>query len=144
MEYENIITEKRGKVFILTLNRPSKRNALSSAMWAEMIDAIKGFEADPELRVMILAGNGPAFSGGADIKEQAAGTWGPPEGHRAPCTPTVPSVHAQRAVVTQRKASCVPRGVEFETPLVFLFPRRTDVEQVAHRRIPYQATVVVR
>ena len=31
----------------------------------------------------------------------------------------VPSVYAQRAVVTQRNASCVPMGVEFETPLVF-------------------------
>jgi enoyl-CoA hydratase len=57
----------------LTLNRPKARNAISAAM-AETIERLVGeVEADREIRVGIVAANGPAFCAGADLKEVAAG-----------------------------------------------------------------------
>jgi len=57
----------------LTLNRPKARNAISAAM-AETIERLVGeVEADREIRVGIVAANGPSFCAGADLKEVAAG-----------------------------------------------------------------------
>jgi serine/threonine protein kinase len=84
---------------------------------------VKGFREAPEVPSAPVS-EGPRPTPPSIVLDvrRPISRWGLLAGHRAPCTPTVPSVHAQRAVVTQRKASCVPRGVEFETPLVFLFP----------------------
>lgn len=80
MKYETILTEQRDRVFILTLNRVRQRNAVSSQMWAEMIDALEYFEGNDDLWVLVVTNNGPAFCAGADIKELAANTWHAPEG----------------------------------------------------------------
>jgi enoyl-CoA hydratase len=57
----------------MTLNRPDKRNALSSQVRAELVDCLKEFEADKLVRVVILTGAGPAFCGGFDLKEFESG-----------------------------------------------------------------------
>ena len=57
----------------LTLNRPKARNAINAEM-AETIERLVGeVEADREIRVGIVAANGPSFCAGADLKEVAAG-----------------------------------------------------------------------
>ena len=61
MQYQNILTEERDGVFIVTLNRPQARNAINSAIWAELCDAFSGFEQNPGLKVAIITNNGPAF-----------------------------------------------------------------------------------
>ncbi len=81
MSYEHILTEEKGRIFVLTMNRVRQRNALSSQMWAEMVDALEYFEKNDDLWVMVLSNNGPSFCAGADIKELATNTWLPPEGH---------------------------------------------------------------
>lgn len=53
----------------LTLNAPHKRNALSVAMLTALTDAFLSAGQDPEVRVIVLAANGPAFSAGHDLKE---------------------------------------------------------------------------
>lgn len=54
---------------VLTLNRPEALNALSSALRRAMCDAMEDFSADPAVRVVILTGNGRAFSAGLDLKD---------------------------------------------------------------------------
>lgn len=54
-------------VRILTLNDPDRRNALSPALQAELGDAVDAVRADATARVLVVAGNGPAFSAGADL-----------------------------------------------------------------------------
>jgi enoyl-CoA hydratase/carnithine racemase len=51
------------------LNRPEKSNALNSALLEELLAKLKEIEASPGLRVVVLAGNGKSFCGGADINE---------------------------------------------------------------------------
>jgi len=53
----------------LTLNRPASRNALSMAMMAALIEALDAADADPAVKVVVIAAEGPAFCAGHDLKE---------------------------------------------------------------------------
>jgi enoyl-CoA hydratase len=72
LSYETILTEQRGAVTLITLNRPQALNALNSAVLEELIDAFAAFEGDRGQRCAVLTGAGDkAFAAGADIKEMA-------------------------------------------------------------------------
>jgi enoyl-CoA hydratase/carnithine racemase len=66
--YEHLVIHE-GAVATVTMNRPEKRNALSLAMMHELIAALRELAAQPQTRVIILAGNGPVFSAGHDLSE---------------------------------------------------------------------------
>jgi enoyl-CoA hydratase len=66
-EYRDILTIKRQRHGIVQLNRPEKMNALSHNLRAELFDALKDFEADPDVKVIIIRGSGRAFSAGYDL-----------------------------------------------------------------------------
>ena len=68
--YETITIERRGKVAILTINRPDKLNALSSKVHLEGVAALDELRRDDDIRVLIITGSGEkAFIAGADISE---------------------------------------------------------------------------
>ncbi len=69
--YETILFEKQGHRANLTINRPDKRNALTGQTIRELVRAFEDCKADPEIRVVVLAGAGDkAFCAGADLSEQ--------------------------------------------------------------------------
>ncbi len=72
MEYETIIVEVRGKVGLVTLNRPKALNALNSRVLGEVLAALKALEADRDIGATVLTGSEKAFAAGADIKEMQA------------------------------------------------------------------------
>ncbi|MFB9978841.1 enoyl-CoA hydratase [Mesorhizobium kowhaii] len=72
MAYETIITETRGKVGLITLNRPQALNALNSQILAELVAAVNGFGADAGIGATVITGSEKAFAAGADIKEMQA------------------------------------------------------------------------
>src|SRR5881227_3703514 len=65
------IVERDGPVVTLTMNRPEKRNALSSDMLVGLADGFSYVDEEPEVRVAILTGAGGHFSSGADLKAMA-------------------------------------------------------------------------
>jgi enoyl-CoA hydratase len=67
MPYENILTETRGRVALVTLNRPKQLNALNDALMTELGDALLAFDADENIGAIVLTGNDKAFAAGADI-----------------------------------------------------------------------------
>ena len=67
-----VVAEVRGGVATLTLNRPHKRNALSSGLVAALLRALVRAAADQSARVVALQGAGPDFCAGADLSEIAA------------------------------------------------------------------------
>ena len=71
MSYENIIVETRGKVGLITLNRPKAMNALNDKLIDEISAALDGFEADPNIGCMVVTGSDKAFAAGADIGAMA-------------------------------------------------------------------------
>ncbi len=71
MTYENILVETRGRVGLITFNRPQALNALCDALVRELGTALDTFEADAEIGAIVITGSEKAFAAGADIKEMA-------------------------------------------------------------------------
>ncbi|QRZ61687.1 enoyl-CoA hydratase [Rothia sp. ZJ932] len=69
--YENILVETRGRVGVITLNRPKSLNALNEASMREVVAAAREFDSSTEIGAIVLAGSEKAFAAGADIKEMA-------------------------------------------------------------------------
>ena len=71
MPYEMILAEARGKVGLVTLNRPQAMNALNNQLMRELMDALEAFDKNDAIGAMVITGNEKAFAAGADIKEMA-------------------------------------------------------------------------
>ena len=67
MAYENIIVETRGRVGLITLNRPKALNALNDALIDELGLALDKFEEDEAIGAIVITGSEKAFAAGADI-----------------------------------------------------------------------------
>ncbi|MBI2287558.1 MAG: enoyl-CoA hydratase/isomerase family protein [Chloroflexi bacterium] len=85
MAYENLIYDKKGKVVIITMNRPDALNAMNYELTDELVDAFQKANDDTDINVIVLTGAGRAFQVGADMKVAAqikpgesprAGGWG--------------------------------------------------------------------
>ncbi len=75
MAYETILVEVKGKVGVITLNRPQALNALNGQLVSEVNAAIDGFERDAGIGCMVITGLEKAFAAGADIKEMQSRTF---------------------------------------------------------------------
>ena len=64
-----VITSEKDAVLFVTLNRPERRNPLSSDMIAALSEAIASGNASPDIRVIVIKATGPAFSAGHDLRE---------------------------------------------------------------------------
>ncbi|ANQ83928.1 enoyl-CoA hydratase [Azoarcus olearius] len=71
MSFENILTETRGRVGLITLNRPKALNALNDALVDEVGQALDAFEADENIGAIVITGSEKAFAAGADIGAMA-------------------------------------------------------------------------
>jgi enoyl-CoA hydratase/carnithine racemase len=70
-EYRHIVFEVNSSIAYITMNRPTKRNALSLEHMQELIHCFKSIAEDKGVSVVILKGNGPAFCAGHDLSEMA-------------------------------------------------------------------------
>ena len=66
-----LLTETRGRVRLLTLNRPEKRNALNNALVGAIVEGLRAADAEPDVAAVVIAAAGPGFSAGADLGERA-------------------------------------------------------------------------
>lgn len=69
-----ILTKKRGRVALITLNRPEALNALNNDTMLEVTHAVQEFDADGEVGAIVITGSDKAFAAGADIKEMSSKT----------------------------------------------------------------------
>jgi enoyl-CoA hydratase len=69
MAFETILVETRGRVGLITLNRPKALNALNSQVLTELIEALAGLDGDADVGAIVITGSEKAFAAGADIKE---------------------------------------------------------------------------
>ena len=67
MEFQNILVETRGRVGLVTLNRPKALNALNDQLMDELGAALLGFDGDEGIGAMVITGSERAFAAGADI-----------------------------------------------------------------------------
>ena len=68
-----VLTEQRGRVLLITLNRPEAMNAINAALSTGLWDAVQRLNDDPGLTAGVLAGNGRGFCAGMDLKAFARG-----------------------------------------------------------------------
>jgi enoyl-CoA hydratase len=69
MAYTTILVDTRGKVGLITLNRPKALNALNSTVLEEIVHAARAFDASAGIGAIVITGSEKAFAAGADIKE---------------------------------------------------------------------------
>ncbi|HML80520.1 MAG TPA: enoyl-CoA hydratase [Thiomonas arsenitoxydans] len=70
-----VLTETRGHVGLITLNRPKQLNALNDALMDALGAALRAFDADPAIGCMVVTGSDKAFAAGADITAMAKKTF---------------------------------------------------------------------
>lgn len=97
-----LLTEQRGAVLVLTMNRPHALNALNVELEAALWSALDAAEADPATRAVVLCGAGRAFSAGADLKERA---------HDGP-------LDVDRVIEDFRRHSTFMKVLEMDTPVI--------------------------
>jgi enoyl-CoA hydratase len=74
-EAQTILVERRGRVGLITLNRPKALNALNTQVMREVVAAAQELDADAGIGAIVLTGSERAFAAGADIKEMAPKTY---------------------------------------------------------------------
>ena len=67
----SILVERRGRVGLITLNRPQALNALNNRLMNEVMDALEAFDKDEAVGATVITGSEKAFAAGADIKEMS-------------------------------------------------------------------------
>ena len=71
----HVQTELKAGVLRITIDRPEKKNALTSAMYTGLADAVEQGEANADVRVILLHGNGDSFTAGNDLEDFMANPW---------------------------------------------------------------------
>ncbi|XP_070533176.1 enoyl-CoA hydratase EchA19-like [Ptychodera flava] len=72
-EEQTVVTEKRGKIFLIGINRPYARNAVNIETGVKLLEAFKQFDKDDDALVAVFHGKGGCFCGGFDLKQLASG-----------------------------------------------------------------------
>lgn len=111
-EYCQIKTSEHDGIYVITLDRPEARNAINSAMWAELCDAFAYFDRSSHLAVAILTNTGKVFCAGADLKEYNAKTLTPPEGRETWGTGGMTRRYWSKPIIIAANGKIVGGGAE--------------------------------
>jgi enoyl-CoA hydratase len=74
MSAPTISRTSHGRVTVLSLNRPDRLNAVNDKLYHALYTTLIDLDAEPNVRALVLTGNGPAFCVGADLKAHREGT----------------------------------------------------------------------
>ena len=106
----HIQTELKDDVLRITIDRPEKKNALTGAMYTALADAVEQGDTNPDVRVMLLHGNGDSFTAGNDLEDFMANQWKGQE-HPPAVRFITTVVHAKKPIVAAVQGSAVGVGV---------------------------------
>jgi enoyl-CoA hydratase len=103
-----VLVERRGRILIMTINRPESRNAANLAVSQGLADAVDQLDADPGLSVGIVTGSGGSFCSGMDLKAFSAGEIPAIEGRGLGFTERLP----KKPVIAAVEGHAVAGGTE--------------------------------
>src|SRR3712207_1803807 len=135
---DHLTVTRDGHTAVLTIDRPAKRNAMTTEMWAALPGVVAGPAADPEVRVLVVTGAGPSFCAGADI----AGLLGGPDPQDPMAEVRAHNLAAQAALrafpkptVAMIRGHCIGGGVELATCCDLRFTDDTGVFGVTPAKV---------
>ncbi len=130
----SVSVRAEGRVAIVTIERPEKRNAVDLPTARALYDAFRRFDADPDADVAVLTGAGDAFCAGADLKALAAGETGRFEesGDFGPMGPT--RLRLGKPVIAAIEGPAVAGGTELALWCDLRIAARSAVFGVFNRR----------
>src|SRR5215469_13861693 len=106
----HIQSELKEHVLRITIDRPEKKNALTGAMYNALAEAVERGEASPDVRVLLLDGNGDSFTAGNDLEDFVANPW--KQDIDPPAIRFITTVvHARKPIVAAVHGSAVGVGV---------------------------------
>jgi enoyl-CoA hydratase/carnithine racemase len=109
---DHVLVEKADKLLILTLNRPEKKNALTRAMYKTLSSEIANADTDPNIRCILIQGNGDMFTAGNDLADFAAVGAAQPEAKAEDGNPFLPALaRARTPIVAAVNGRAVGIGV---------------------------------
>jgi enoyl-CoA hydratase/carnithine racemase len=113
-DYQTLLTDVSDKVATIWLNRPERRNSFSGEMTSELYEAFGRFEADDEVRAIVVTGAGKYFSAGADLG-RGGGTFARPadgsgDGAGSPADRLAP-IRMRTPVIAAMNGSAVGMGI---------------------------------
>ncbi len=115
-QYQNVIYEKDGRIALITINRPERRNAIDAQTSYELLSAFTDFRDDDDLWVAILTGAGDkAFSSGNDLvamSERMAGKGGGPDVPPAPFGGITRGFECWKPIIAAINGYCLAGGLE--------------------------------
>ena len=102
---DEVLTERRGRVLVITLNRPDQMNSINTALARGLVAAIEELDGDPGLSLGVLTGAGRGFSAGMDLK--AFAKEGTPQGFQ-----TYIEKGSQKPMIAAIEGFCLAGGLE--------------------------------
>jgi len=115
----DIITERTGNILRVTVNRPAKKNAMTSAMYIALADALNTAAKDDEIRVVIWDAAGDSFSAGNDVQDFLQNP--PKEGESPQATLGNALLNLDKPVIAAVKGAAVGGGTTLLTHCDFVF-----------------------
>ncbi len=110
-EYKNILTEIKGLVGIVTLNRPKSYNALNYQLLSELMDSLTSFDKDNSIGAMVITGNEKTFAAGADIIDMVDAS--PEDMKKSPFIPSFDLIREiKKPVIAAVSGYCLGGGCE--------------------------------
>ena len=139
-EMETVILEKKGKIGILTLNRPTKLNALNDDILNDLYAGMVELEQDDEVRVIIIKGAGKAFCAGHDLspREKPFVTVSDWRGHAKHSNRLMFSIwDSRKPVIAQIHGYCLGGGCDFA--IVCDFTYASEETQIGEPEIQFNS-----
>src|SRR5215467_13101161 len=124
----DIITERTGSILRVTVNRPAKKNAMTSAMYNDLADAFNQAAKDDEIHVVIWDAAGDSFSAGNDIEDFLKNPPGPGESPQAGLGQAL--LNLDKQVIAAVKGAAIGGGTTMLTHCDFVYAGESAKFQV--------------
>ena len=125
---DDILTERSGSILRIQLNRPEKKNAMTSAMYVTLADLLNGPAKDDQIRVVLWHGAGDSFSAGNDIQDFVKNPPGPSESPQARLMAAL--INFDKPIVAAVQGAAIGGGTTMLTHCDFVFAGESAIFQM--------------